>query len=592
LLGIDLTVRLEEPDPAPSMPAEHPPKPSIAWAVLVVTSCLLMAQGLAVLDVNGRELVDTDGYMRTVRAVELADGSSGWFDGSASRSNAPFGHEMHWTRPMDAVLVAAGSPWVLGGWEARDAVYRGSVAVGPVLLIALALAVTWAAIPLMGRRWAPLAGAIAIAQPALAAYTSPGRSDHHALILLAAAVVAGGTLRLLAGGRGRVGVVAGVALGLGLWVSVESLFVVGVVGLVLGTAWVAGRVDRRRVMALWWSAAITTAVAWGLERGPDVLSVEYDRISVAHVALMGAIALAWLMATFVTGGWASRLGAATLAAGVWIGIVIVVFPGFLEGPFGAVPAELQTRWLDRVVELQPLLTRPPTQVLALLAVPVAGLVLALWRLRRREPRWALVAVWLITGIGLALAQTRWIMYPQLVAGIPVAAAGGWALDRVANRGMAIRLASTVAIVIAVVFGWRVLAALPPNGDGPTSEPCSVVALAPLLREGVVLAAIDQGPEILWRADATVVASPYHRNVEGILDTLDAFEGDERASRRIVDERGVDLVAVCPTVDGKDYPNAGPDSLFTRLVTDDPPPWLYQTARPEDAGGFLVFGVVG
>jgi hypothetical protein len=204
-----------------------------------------------------------------------------------------------------------------------------------------------------------------------------------------------------------------------------------------------------------------------------------------------------------------------------------------------------------------------------------------------------VAVWLITGIGLALFQTRWIMYPQLVAGIPLAVVAGSALDRVANRGMAIRLASTVAVVIAVVFGWRVLAALPDRKeDGPTSEPCSVVALAPLLGEGIVLAAIDQGPEILWRADAKVVASPYHRNVDGILDTLDAFEGDEQTAKAIVDGRGVDVVAVCPTVDGKDYPSADPGSLFTRLVAGDPPEWLHQAAGPDDAGGFLVFRVVG
>jgi hypothetical protein len=179
---------------------------------------------------------------------------------------------MHWTRPMDAVLVAAGSPWMLGGWEAKEAIYRGSVAVGPVLLIALALAVSWAAIPLTGPRWAPLAGAIAIAQPALTAYTvsrpvRPSRPHPAGR----GGVTAGGTLRLLAGaGRGRVGVVTGVALGLGLWVSVESLFVVGVIGLVLGTAWVAWEGGPRRVSVLWWSAAITTTVARVLERGPGI----------------------------------------------------------------------------------------------------------------------------------------------------------------------------------------------------------------------------------------------------------------------------------------------------------------------------------
>jgi hypothetical protein len=354
-----------------------------------------------------------------------------------------------------------------------------------------------------------------------------------------------------------------------------------------------GRVDPRWIGVLWWSAALTTTVALALERGPGLGAVEYDRISVAHVALMGGIALAWSAATRMGRVFgSSRLAAAALSAGAAAGILIVVFPGFLQGPFGAVPHELQVRWLDRVVELHPLITLPPVQMAALLVVPVAALMVAVWRLRRGGWEWWLVATWLAIGIGLALVQTRWIMYPQLVAGIPVAAAAGSLIDRVAARSVALRLVTTLAVVIAAVFGWRVIAGLPDGESSPTSEPCSVAAVALLLDQGVVLAAIDHGPEILWRSGASVVASPYHRNVDGILDTLDAFEGDERTAKGIVDRRGIDLIVVCPTVDGKDYPSAGPDSLFTRLVEGDAAAWLRPRAGPDHTAGFLVFEVTG
>ncbi|MFM1752892.1 MAG: hypothetical protein RL119_1854, partial [Actinomycetota bacterium] len=64
-----------------------------------------LALGLSGLDIGARELVDTDGYMRYARILDLVQRRNGWFDGWIHWSNSPFGHSMHWTRPLDALIL-------------------------------------------------------------------------------------------------------------------------------------------------------------------------------------------------------------------------------------------------------------------------------------------------------------------------------------------------------------------------------------------------------------------------------------------------------------------------------------------------------
>ena len=84
--------------------------PRLTGVLLAGLVALVAVSSFLALDVAGRDLVDTDGYMRFERVSDLMEGESAWFEGDAPRSNAPFGHTMHWTRPLDALAVAAATP--------------------------------------------------------------------------------------------------------------------------------------------------------------------------------------------------------------------------------------------------------------------------------------------------------------------------------------------------------------------------------------------------------------------------------------------------------------------------------------------------
>ena len=55
-------------------------------------------------------LGDADAYMRLSRVLHLHD-SGTWFDPREPRINPPDGHVQHWTRPLDALLLAGA--WLL-----------------------------------------------------------------------------------------------------------------------------------------------------------------------------------------------------------------------------------------------------------------------------------------------------------------------------------------------------------------------------------------------------------------------------------------------------------------------------------------------
>ncbi len=62
-------------------------------------------------------LLGPDSYMRMVRVEALLD-TGAWYDHRIERSNAPFGEELHWTRPFDLLLLAGAAPLApLLGWK-------------------------------------------------------------------------------------------------------------------------------------------------------------------------------------------------------------------------------------------------------------------------------------------------------------------------------------------------------------------------------------------------------------------------------------------------------------------------------------------
>ena len=162
-----------------------------------------------------------------------------------------------------------------------------------------------------------------------------------------------------------------------------------------------------------------------------------------------------------------------------------------------------------------------------------------------------------------------------------------------------------AVLGPVVLGRGILA-LAPNGSMVVSESksapalCDIAAISAFLAEDqrfaappqTILALIDFGPQLLYRTPHRVIATPYHRNGNGIVDGRTMLAtSDEAEARRLMSQRGVSLILLCPNGPERSYFSWGTSGVnfYEKLVSHELPPWISPVDLPDTLGrDFQVF----
>ncbi len=579
------------------------------------------------------ELAGPDSYMRLVRVTELLQGG-GWFDSTLSRSNAPFGEDLHWTRPFDVLLLALATPLAaFGGWQ--SGLFWAGAAVSPLLQLATGLVFIWASRPLLPpNRWFLPIIALFL-QPAALAYAVPGRVDHHVLLLLVFMATLGCMLRALAApGAQRPALAAGGLVGFGLWLSVEQLLVMVACLLGFGLAWILTPRERARqgfCFALGVSAVVVLALL--CERPPAaLLTVAYDRISVVHLAASLAALGIWAVALQQDRGlgqsgltW-QRLAFLLLGGLGTAAALQILFPAFFTGPMANVDPRILPIWLGQVTEMRAVLPIGRVGIGEFIYYFGSGLLVAplllymLWH-ERADARWlswlflacAIVLFWLV-----AVRHIRFAPYAELLFVVPLAELFERVLARAdtiaseVKRGLLRGTAISVLLVGSIGLGTHLM-----NAEGEANaqnlesaaQRCDLAALARHLeapQEGsdngarqddrplTILALLDFGPELLYRTRHRVIATPYHRNGDGIYDSHRMLTtADEAEARRGMAARGVDVILLCPGGLDPAFFTAANDTggLYNRLQAGVVPTWLQAVFLPEGlAEQFQVFRV--
>jgi hypothetical protein len=620
--------RITMPSQSATFGGAAPDQSPLGWLVAIPLGCLVLMQALialtGIVPVLDGALADSDAYMRLARVLHLHDGGA-WFDPREPRINPPEGHVQHWTRALDALLLAGA--WLLQplfGFE--RALHVWGVLISPALLALAVIALAWAATPALDRDSRLLACLVLLTQPSVLAYTSVGRPDHHSLLLLLALVLIGLTARLAAAPQDRRAAwLAGATAALSIWVSPEALTFIAVSLATLGLFWVCGTPALARTQRTYLaSMAAVLALALVLERGPTgLLAAESDRLSIVHVVLFALIAAFWTVVQRVEhAGLLSGAGAqpsrGALASRAWlaapgaaarrllvaaVGVVaiallmILCFPELRHGPLGTVDPLYARIRLNNIIEIQPLV---PADWLAsghlgevigrvirvlgigLVAVPFLGVLLlrstgAAWRF------WATVAVALLAFLPLAFYQVRWASYTEAFLVWPYAAAIAWALGQLARvAGRHSVLLRPLAILAGLFWPLLLAGALPHQEIESAGRACPVDRLAAVLNRSAspprtLLAYADYGSELLYRTPHRVLSIPNHRPQPGFAATYRILTAtDEPAARAELTRLGVDWILLCPSATERALfavPGAARPTLYQRLVDGAAPPWL-------------------
>jgi hypothetical protein len=583
--------------------------------------------------------IDADGYMRLVRVGLLVE-TRAWFDGTIPRSNWPYGEVHHWTRPLDVFIIALALPF-LPFLEWTGALAVSGALVSTVFHLFLCLIAVWIVRPLVPGPERFLAAPAVLVQPGLFLYGAVGRADHHTLIFLLFALALGAWIRaLLTPERRGVAIAAGVLSGLGIWVSPESLLPLGLLFLSGGLAWVL-RGDRfiPANLRLCVGLVFSLGIAIALERPPSAWgSAAVDRVSIAHLS-MALLALGfWAGIRLLQGrSEVSRSGAADLSAGNvakgWrerglmsvlggvaaVGVLAAIHPTFFRGPWTDVDPEVVGLWLQSVQELQPILSSDPAHLgeflsflgPALILIPILGY----WTLKERQdprhPVWVLLFASLLLYVPLASAQIRFSGYSGLIFAVVMVEvvrrvrlylredAVEWGAAP-ARAGLTAFLLAGHLLVGASLTLW--LGDPPSIGDNGGEEealpqcPLSQLTAELTARGGLgeesltVAAFIDFGPELLYRTPHRILAGPYHRNADGILDSYHILASqDDESALQLATEREVDLILICPPMDQFYFTRGNSNTLYQRLLEGNGPDWLEEYASASRLPGqFRIF----
>lgn len=538
------------------------------------------------------EITDTDSFTRLVRVEQLAKSGS-WFDSTIHRDNYPYGDTMHWTRPLDMLLLPgawAGTPF----FGFRKALLLWGIIFNP-LLGALALIliqrVAGSYLDLEGGR---LLTILFFCQYAAWETFIIGHPDHHGLIILLFLLLMGSLFRMAdEGGEPSAPVWAGLIAGLGFWVSVEFITVIILVLAAILLFWLwQGEGYLKKITAFNLSLLISITVFLFVERPlSGILAMEYDKISAAHLIVFAlSLVTLLILQKLPDRNRKMRLCSLGITGAVALVILRLLLPDFFGGPFVNVNPAIVPIWLDKVQEVQPLLSSGGSSVAAVAGNLLLSIISIAYMIREKRPlsKHILVpaAVGILIFVPLSFYQVRWYRYAALVMVFAIAPGIRLLVERISagRPGLRQRLARVLVILIfcaGPLFGGFLADFAGNDASGTAYRYPDLKPLCLWMNKekscpagSTVLACLDYGPEILYRTDFNVIASPYHRNDTGILYSFRAMEAkSDAAAEKILRERPVDLILVSPGSLEEKFYDLSSDTFYGRLVKGKHPAWL-------------------
>jgi len=522
---------------------------------------------------------------------------------------------MHWAQWIDALLAA---PIALLAPMIGQA--NAEIAVAFAWPLALLGAFMFLAVRVAGeigareglRREAEWAAAIlaALAFPATEKF-APGALDHHNVEIVLGMLAVFCMMHMKTSRPVAIG--AGVALGLAMATAAEGVPLV-VAGLgVAGALWLLRPAEY--AFGLRWlgvGLAATSAVMLPVLVPPSAWTQSVCDAMGAPFAAFGlvgggiAIALGALPVR-LGDSLVGRGASASVLGGAGIAALYALFPQCAGGGYAALGEDMSTLWMTQISEARSLLSLAGSDVALMFAVAgaaLAGLVAAGFCMRRHA-QWGegwIPLAFLFVSIAMMAWQIRGAGFATAFA-VPF---GAWAVV-VARRDYRARASAIRALAFVGIAAGSTAAAWASAGDAlqssitpraamasfegrsAGSKSCATPEALRTLRAvptGVMLNQFALGAGVLVWTDHSVLAAPYHRDVDGTMTVIAAMRTSSEQARDIAVRSVADYVLVCPaTPETAFYARNAADgvvpdqTLSAMLGRGDVPQWL----EPVDIG---------
>ena len=317
-----------------------------------------------------------------------------------------------------------------------------------------------------------------------------------------------------------------------------------------------------------------------------IFPVDYDKISIVHVALYAISGIFFQATTYIKGDLKKRLilnGLSWTFLGV---IFLILYPKFIYGMSADVSDYAKEIWLNRVMEMKSPLTDSDRSIFIIhCIISFSAIFHGLFVLKFREHKifWHVISINAFFYTLLSMFAFRMWPFSDL-----------FTLPIVVNSVMhakILRKIPRIGKTCILLLGLTLLPPLFQNGKNELKQSTiennssknrdeneegklkrkfyeEISKIVPA--NSVILADVDLGPEILYYTSCRVVGAPYHRQTEGIISCYEVLQKDydENRIRKILAQTHASYILF-----EKPAPKSLEKNLKNMIANNELPKWL-------------------
>ena len=512
-----------------------------------------------------RDYLDADNYFHALRLIDFFN-TPHFYETVFIHSNYPFGEILHWTWAFDLIWGVLALPFLIV-YPIKTAVFYSGLLVAPICLIGATYYFLKAGRFIMAWPYRLLVLIILASQSNFMRVVALNRPDHHVLFVLLQAAVLYNLLKFVRDRENRNLIFLGIITAFSLWAAAEGIFLfLGVFAfLIYGYLFLSYK------YAYFLNFLTAYAVSLGifLLLNPPyqgILFIDNGRLSVFYV--MAAFIVTATM--FCLKNVRSKIHQMLLLLAVSLGIILVYYHNnWLISPLNE---RLNIPFVFRITEMEN--GNSYTLAYPLVAFVLGGLLL---KHKIRDEAYIFLYLNLCFYTFLTCFAMRFVPYAGVYAAFILAL---FVAEKFKSGKEPIGLIIFLVFLEYISFILHIICSyslddLTQKIDVPVlNVPQQVLEKLP---KGTFATDVFMAPYVIWFGGHNVIASPYHRNVEGILDNHDIFfSANEEKVKELLKKHKVNYVLLFKNLDADYYqkPEENCDKLYGKILAcHNYPKWL-------------------
>ena len=506
---------------------------------------------------NG-EYLDTDCFFHALRMIQWFENPS-FFEQKMWWSNYPFGEISHWTKVIYIVWGMFTLPFLFF-YSLKDAVFNAGLIICPFFLSLSVVFLVKVLRKILSFKCRLLVFALLFVQSNFMRVSIFYRPDHHVMFVFATVFIFYLVSLFIDKKDDKLLKLMAITLACCLWLAVEGVFLfVGVAGfLYVSYLFLGYKYEYLRKLCLWYVIGICACVivnpcyqGW--------FYLDTGRISLFYVIVFGGLF------TFVESvkNIDNKVKQTAMLVGLVSGFVLILFAlGWIKNP---VDERLNDIFIARITEMKGIDIYTG-------AYPFVGLLIGgiIFKKHFRDEIFVYLYVSLVLFSLLTFLGIRFLQYSGFYAAVIIAL---FVHDRVIEHKKVMGFVMFFVLLEFISFIANLLVF-----SSVLAKPAPNIYFYGLnnLPKGSVVTDTFFAPHMIWFGQRPVVASPYHGNVEGILDNHEIlFSSDENKVIELIKKHKVGSIYLTKEVDTFYVnPKENCDKLYGKILgCKNYPKWL-------------------